>query len=100
MSCDECKEHSGHKTTLELHEKRLDANDIEHREIKESMKLKLSRWIFILVIGGFLGSFSLQMRLLYSIDKNVAVLSERLENHMKIVPSEIRKEAYLTVAGY
>ena len=79
-----CDEHSGHRTELVNNKDRHQGHDASIKELRDSLKTKVPRWVFIILIGIVLGNFGFQMKVLNvvtSIDKNVAVLSERLENH-------------------
>lgn len=85
MVCPKCEDHSAHEVILKQHEKRHDAHDTGITDLWGALKLKVSRWIFVILLGLVMSSFGFQMRTLnvvQSIDKNVAVLSERLQNHM------------------
>jgi hypothetical protein len=85
MGCPKCEDHKAHEVILAQHEKRHDAHDSAIIDIWEAIKLKVSRWIFVILLGIVISSFGFQMTTLnvvQKIDKNVAVLSERLQNHM------------------
>lgn len=100
MDCKNCHEHSGHSANLVLHEKRLDNNDIDHRDIKKTLDQKIPRWIFLIVLGILLSSFGYQVRVLEvvnSIHNNVYVLDERLQNHMGSQHTGNRNQTNFTI---
>ena len=88
MDCDYCQKHI---TLLELHEKRLDDHNQEFKDVKNTIKEKVSRWIFVVMIGLFSTvqgyqamTLSKANDTLASIDKKVAVLyiSNKLRHEM------------------
>lgn len=100
---DKCDEHSGHRIELVNNKERHQGHDNSIKELRASLKTKVPRWIFILLIGIVAGNFGFQVKVLNvvtSIDKNVAVLSERLENHMEKEPArESQAISYKTESG-
>lgn len=75
--CDKCDEHSGHRNELLNHKENI-------KELRDSLKTKVPRWVFIILVGVVLGNFGFQLKVLNivtSIDKNVAVISGKLEAH-------------------
>ncbi len=86
MACENCLEHSQHATMIELHEKRHNAHDKEFNEVKSLIRIKVSRWVFILFIGILNTAALIQIatlkdvsKTLGDIDKKVAVLYDRDE---------------------
>lgn len=91
-----CDEHSGHRTELVNNKDRHVGHDNSIKEIRGTLKTKVPRWVFIILVGVVLGNLGFQMKVLNvvtSIDKNVAVLSERLENHTAIQPKGVNNKA-------
>ena len=74
---EKCEHHSSHSTTLEFHEKRLDAHDIEFKDVKDSMKMKISRWIFIASLSLVFSALFFQIKTLNEVSAKVAVLYDR-----------------------
>jgi hypothetical protein len=84
MSCEHCPEHSGHDALIRDHKDRLHGHDVEFKDIKDAMKLKLPRWVFISVMTVLVAVLGYQTTTLISIDKKVAVLYDREEMRNKI----------------
>jgi hypothetical protein len=63
---------------IDLHEKRLDNHDIECEGVKNSMKFKVSRWIFIIVIGLFGSGLGFQINTLNNVSKKVNEIGEKV----------------------
>ncbi len=51
MGCPKCEDHSAHEVILAQHEKRHDAHDSSTIDLWAAVKLKVSRWIFVILLG-------------------------------------------------
>lgn len=79
----DCLKCEAHAEMLISNKERIKGHDLEFKDLKDALKFKISRWLFIVVLGICAPILGFQIVLLNSIDKKVAVLYDRQEQRAK-----------------
>lgn len=71
MGCEKCNDHSGHKVSLEEHERRLNSHDQEFDDVKKS---KVSKFLLVILLAILTSVFGVQATVLYDVNVKVTTL--------------------------